>query len=84
MTDAERVIQDLVANTARKFCKRFWTHFQKIVNFFSVCQQIFQALDSRRQRDRSRDGYFADVGKQCRVARKNMNKNSRPSLVRAV
>ena len=62
MTDDERVIQDLAANTSRKFYKHFWTHFQKIVSFLSVCQQTFQALDNRRQRDRARDGYFADVG----------------------
>jgi len=62
MTDDERVIQDLVANTSRKFYKHFWTHFQKIVSFLSVCQQTFQALDNRRQRDRARDGYFADAG----------------------
>jgi hypothetical protein len=62
MTDYEQVIQDLVANTSRKFSKHFWTHFQKIVSFLSVCQQTFQALDNRRQRDRARDGYFADAG----------------------
>ena len=80
MTDDERVIQDLAANTSRKFYKHFWTHFQKIVSFLSVCQQTFQALDNRRQRDRARDGYFADAGNP----RKNINKNFRPSLVRAV
>jgi len=62
MTDDERVIQDLVVSLLANFVSIFWTHFQKIVSFLSVCQQTFQALDNRRQRDRARNGYFADAG----------------------
>jgi len=80
MIDDERVIQDLVVSLLANFVSIFWTHFQKIVSFLSVCQQTFQALDNRRQRD-ARNGYFADAGQS---PEKNMNKNFRPSLVRAV
>ncbi|HVI16066.1 MAG TPA: hypothetical protein VM822_24750 [Pseudolabrys sp.] len=62
MIDDERVIQDLVVSLLANFVSIFWTHFQKIVSFLSVCQQTFQALDNRRQRDRARNGYFADAG----------------------
>ena len=75
MIDDERVIQDLVVSLLANFVSIFWTHFQKIVSFLSVCQQTFQALDNRRQRDRARDGYFADAGKQRRVARKKYEQN---------
>jgi hypothetical protein len=62
MIDDERVIQDLVVSLLANFVSIFWTHFQKIVSFLSVCQQTFQALDNRRQRDRARNGCFADAG----------------------
>ena len=62
MIDDERVIQDLVVSLLANFVSIFWTHFQKIVSCLSVCQQTFQALDNRRQRDRARNGYFADAG----------------------
>ena len=62
MIDDERVIQDLVVSLLANFVSIFWTHFQKIVSFLSVCQQTFQALDNRRQPDRARNGYFADAG----------------------
>ena len=81
MTDDERVIQDLVANTSRKFYKHFWTHFQKIVSFFSVCQQTFRALDIIAGSETAR---VMGTSLTPAIARKNINKNFRPSLVRAV